>query len=243
MQQPFLSIVIPAYNEEARLPGTLERVGEFIASQSYETEVLIVNNNSRDQTHAIIQDFSSRIPQMKGLFEPKPGKGAAVRCGMLQTRGQYAFMCDADLSMPIDEVNRFLPPRLEGYEVVIASREASGAVRYDEPLIRHLGGRLMNWLIQLTILPGLNDTQCGFKCFSRPAVKDLFSHQTLDGWSFDIELLYIARLRGYAIREIAIPWFYHQESKVHALQDAVKILLDIRDIHRNSSRGLYGAAD
>jgi len=101
----------------------------------------------------------------------------------------------------------------------------------------------MNWLIQLTILPGLNDTQCGFKCFSHSAVLDLFNQQTLDGWSFDIELLYIARLRGYTIREVAIPWYYHQESKVHALQDAVKILLDIRDIHRNSSRGRYAAAD
>jgi dolichyl-phosphate beta-glucosyltransferase len=243
VQQPFLSIVIPAYNEEARLPGTLERVGQFITSQPYETEVLIVNNNSRDKTDAIIQEFSSQIPQMKGLFEPQPGKGAAVRCGMLQTRGQYAFMCDADLSMPIEEVTRFLPPQLEGYEVAIASREAAGAVRYNEPLIRHLGGRLMNWLIQLTILPGLNDTQCGFKCFSHSAVLDLFNQQTLDGWSFDIELLYIARLRGYTIREVAIPWYYHQESKVHALQDAVKILLDIRDIHRNSSRGRYAAAD
>lgn len=243
MQQPFLSIVIPAYNEEARLPGTLERVGDFIASQPYESEVLIVNNNSQDRTEEIIQDFSSRVPRMKGLFEPQPGKGAAVRRGMLQARGDYAFMCDADLSMPIPEVNRFLPPRLEGFEVVIASREAPGAVRYDEPLIRHLGGRLMNWLIQLTILPGLNDTQCGFKCFSRSAVLDLFKYQTLDGWSFDIELLYIARLRGYSIRELAIPWYYHQESKVHALQDALKMLLDIKDIRRNHARGLYAAAD
>ncbi len=243
MQQPFLSIVIPAYNEQSRLPRTLEQVGDFIASQPYETEVLIVNNNSTDRTGEIIQDFSSRFPQMIGLFEPRPGKGAAVRCGMLQTRGQYAFMCDADLSMPIAEVNRFLPPQLEGCQVAIASREAEGSVRYHEPLIRHLGGRLMNWLIQLTILPGLNDTQCGFKCFSHPATQDLFSQQTLEGWSFDIELLFIARLRGYSIQEVAIPWYYHQESKVHALRDALKILLDIRDIHRNNSRGCYAAAD
>lgn len=243
MQQPFLSIVIPAYNEESRLPETLSQVAEFIASQPYETEVLIVNNNSTDRTEEIIQDFSSRVPHMQGLFEPQPGKGAAVRCGMLQSRGDYAFMCDADLSMPIAEVNRFLPPILEGYDLAIASREAEEAVRFNEPLIRHLGGRLMNWLIQLTILPGLEDTQCGFKCFSRAAAKDLFNHQTLVGWSFDIELLYIARIRSYSIREVAIPWYFHQESKIHALRDALKILQDIRIIHRNSSRGIYAAAD
>ncbi len=243
MQQPFLSIIIPAYNEESRLPETLSQVAEFIASQPYETEVLIVNNNSTDRTEEIIQDYSSRVPQMKGLFEPQPGKGAAVRCGMLQARGDYAFMCDADLSMPIAEVNRFLPPILEGYDLAIASREAEEAVRFNEPLIRHLGGRLMNWLIQLTILPGLEDTQCGFKCFSQSAAKDLFNHQTLVGWSFDIELLFIARIRGYSIREVAIPWYFHQESKIHALRDALKILQDIRVILRNSSRGIYAAAD
>jgi len=243
VQQPFLSIIIPAYNEESRLPETLSQVAEFIASQPYETEVLIVNNNSTDRTEEIIQDYSSRVPQMKGLFEPQPGKGAAVRCGMLQTRGDYAFMCDADLSMPIAEVNRFLPPILEGYDLAIASREAEEAVRFNEPLIRHLGGRLMNWLIQLTILPGLEDTQCGFKCFSRAAAKDLFNHQTLVGWSFDIELLYLARIRGYSIREVAIPWYFHQESKIHALRDALKILQDIRIIHHNSSQGIYAAAD
>ncbi|MEJ2448763.1 MAG: glycosyltransferase family 2 protein, partial [Anaerolineales bacterium] len=158
-------------------------------------------------------------------------------------RGDYAFMCDADLSMPIAEVNRFLPPILEGYDLAIASREAEDAVRFNEPLIRHLGGRLMNWLIQLTILPGLEDTQCGFKCFSRAAARDLFNHQTLVGWSFDIELLYIARIRGYSIREVGIPWYFHQESKIHALRDALKILQDIRIIHRNSSQGIYAAAD
>lgn len=239
MRQPFLSIIIPAYNEQSRLPRTLDQVGDFVLAQDYPVEVLIVNNNSGDRTEEIITEYTRKYPFMFGLFEAEPGKGAAVRTGMLEARGEYAFMCDADLSMPISEVKRFLPPQLEGYQVAIASREAPGSVRYNEPHFRHLGGRLMNWLIQLTILPGLNDTQCGFKCFTLAAARDLFSRQTLPGWSFDIELLYIARRRGYAIKEVAIPWYYHQESKVHAVRDAVKILRDIFTIRSNHARGLY----
>ena len=235
----FLSIIIPAYNEETRLPDTLNKVGAFLDTQSYPSEVLIVNNNSTDKTEEIIKDFCSRYQYMRPLFEAEPGKGSAVRCGMLHAQGEFAFMCDADLSMPIEELNNFLPPQLEGIDISIASREAPGAIRYHEPHFRHLGGRLMNWLIQLFILPGLNDTQCGFKCFSAKTAKDLFNHQTLPGWSFDIELLYIARQRGYKIQEIPIPWYFHQESKVNAVRDALKILMDIQTIRRNSSQGIY----
>jgi dolichyl-phosphate beta-glucosyltransferase len=239
VQRPFLSIIIPAYNEEARLPDTLNKVGFFLREQSYTAEVLVVDNNSSDQTAEIILDFSNQFNYIKGLFEKEPGKGAAVRCGMKQARGEFLFMCDSDLSMPIEEVNKFLPPQLVGFQIAIASREAPGSIRYHEPLIRHLGGRFMNWLIQLMILPGLNDTQCGFKCFTHQAARDLFEKQILTGWSFDIELLFIARQRGYLITEVAIPWFYHQESKVHAVRDALKILIDIRTIRKNHTQGLY----
>jgi glycosyltransferase involved in cell wall biosynthesis len=239
VQRPFLSIIIPAYNEEIRLPDTLTKVGSFLKEQSYPAEVLVVDNNSTDRTSEIIRDFAKQSSNIKGLFEKRPGKGAAVRCGMRQGEGEFLFMCDADLSMPIEEVNRFLPPQLKDFQIAIASREAPGAVRYSEPHFRHLGGRLMNWLIQLSILPGLNDTQCGFKCFSHQVAKDLFENQTLDGWSFDIELLFIARQRGYKIIEVAIPWIYNQESKVHAIRDAVQILIDIQTIRKNHRQGSY----
>jgi dolichyl-phosphate beta-glucosyltransferase len=239
VQRPFLSIIIPAYNEEFRLPDTLSQVESFLEEQIYSSEVWIVDNNSTDHTSKIIQEYSSRNTNFQGLFEKEPGKGAAVRCGMLKAQGDFLFMCDADLSMPIKELNNFLPPQLEGFDIAIASREAPGAVRYDEPQFRHLGGRLMNGLIQLFALPGINDTQCGFKCFSATTAKDLFQHQTLSGWSFDIELLYIARQRGFTIKEIPIPWIYHQESKVNPFRDALKILLDIKTIRRNSAQGLY----
>jgi len=235
----FLSIIIPAYNEETRLPDTLNKVGSFLGTQSYSYEVLIVNNNSTDRTEEIIKDYCSRYPDMHGLFEKNPGKGAAVRCGMLQAQGDFVFMCDADLSMPIEELVNFLPPKLEGIDISIASREAPGAIRYHEPHFRHFGGRMMNWLIQLFILRGLNDTQCGFKCFSKQAAKDLSNHQTLPVSSLDIELLYIARQRGYKIQEIPIPWYYHQESKVNAVRDALQILMDIQTIRRNANQGIY----
>lgn len=148
-------------------------------------------------------------------------------------------MADADLSMPIGEIINFFPPRLDNFDLAIATREADGAVRYDEPPYRHWGGRLMNWMIQLLALPGIQDTQCGFKCFTEEAAEDLFHQQTLNGWSFDIELLYIARRRGYQIQEIPIPWYYRQESKVSALQDALKIISDMIRIRRNARQGVY----
>jgi dolichyl-phosphate beta-glucosyltransferase len=239
VQRPFLSIIIPAYNEENRLPTTLTEVGSFLNDQSYSSEVWIVNNNSTDRTEEVIQKFCSEYPFMMALFEETPGKGSAVRKGMLEARGEFLFMCDADLSMPIEQLNKFFPPQLEGVDIAIASRETPGSVRYDEPLIRHLGGRAMNWLIQLFALPGLNDTQCGFKCFSAAAAKDLFHNQTLPGWAFDIELLYIARQRGLTIKEIPIPWTFYQGSKVNAIRDAIKIIQDIRIIRQNQKRGLY----
>jgi len=239
VQRPFLSIIIPAYNEESRLPDTLKKVVEFLGAQAYDAEVLVVNNNSTDQTQEIISAYEEQFPFIRGTFEKDSGKGAAVRCGMKEAKGLFLFMADADLSMPIEEVNRFLPPHLDGFQVAIASREAPGAERYDEPVIRHLGGRLMNWLIQLLILPGLNDTQCGFKCFTREAAADLFGHQILNGWSFDIELLYIARQRGYKISEVPIPWIFNQESKVQVVRDALQMLLDIHQIRKNHSQGLY----
>jgi dolichyl-phosphate beta-glucosyltransferase len=243
VHRPFLSIIIPAYNEESRLSATLKEVGSFLNGQSYSFEVLIVNNNSSDRTAEIIKDYCSKYEFMRGLFEETPGKGSAVRKGMMEAQGEYLFMCDADLSMPIDKVNNFIPPQLNGVDIAIASREAPGAVRFNEPLTRHWGGRLMNWLIQLIALPGLNDTQCGFKCFAATAAKDLFHHQTLPGWAFDIELLYIARQRGYTIQEIPIPWTFHSGSKVNAIQDAIKIIQDIQVIRHNQKRGLYDPED
>jgi len=236
---PFLSIIIPALNEERRLPNTLDQVAAFLQVQNYTAEVLVVENGSHDRTLAIAQSYAQRYSYLRVLQRKDPGKGGAVRMGMLEACGEYRFMCDADLSMPVGEINRFLPPALTGFEVAIASREAAGSVRYDEPNYRHLGGRAVNTMIRMLALPGLQDTQCGFKCFRSDVAEDLFRAQTILGWSFDIELLYVARRRGYRIVEIPVPWHFNPESKLNVVQDAFKMLFDIFKIHLNAWRGKY----
>jgi glycosyltransferase involved in cell wall biosynthesis len=240
---PFLTIIIPAYNEEKRLPNTLDQVFGFTQEQSYSSEVLVVENGSDDSTLEIAQAYQERYPNLIVLKESARGKGLAVRKGMLAARGAYRFMCDADLSMPIHEINRFLPPRLEEFDIAIASREAPGAVRYDEPGYRHWGGRGVNLMIRLFAVPGLRDTQCGFKMFRDEVAEDLFKYQTLTNWSFDIELLFIARRRGYRVKEQPIPWYFNPETKLNPFKDAYQMALDILRIHRNASQGLYDTSN
>ena len=238
---PFLSIIIPAHNEENRLPGTLEQVFAFLEHQNYEAEALVIENGSSDLTFELAQSYASRHKLLRVIRAEGLGKGLAVRTGMLAAHGQYRFMCDADLSMPVEEISKFLPPTLTDFDIAIASREVPGAIRYTEPFHRHLGGRFLNLLIRQLILPGMQDTQCGFKCFSASAAEDLFRLQTLEGWSFDIELLFIARRRGYRILEIPIDWYYRSESKVSAIPDALRMIRDIFQIHAMARRGLYDA--
>jgi len=239
MAKPHLSIIIPAHNEERRLPQTLEQVVHFAADQSFETEVLVIENASSDRTLEVGNDFAKRHSMVRVLHEDLPGKGRAVQKGMLAASGAYRFFADADLSMPPEEIVHFIPPAVD-VPVAIASREAPGAVRYDEPFYRHFTGRVFNTLIRMLVLPALNDTQCGFKMFRADVTEDLFRHQTLMGWSFDVELLYIASLRGHPILEIPIPWYFNPESKVNVLRDSWRMFLDLLTIRSNGRKGLYG---
>lgn len=239
MTAPFLSIIIPAHNEESRLPRTLGQVFAFLEKQSYSAEVIIVENGSSDRTLELAREFATRHSNMTVIHEEQRGKGNAVRRGMLEARGEYHFICDADLSMPIDEVQKFLPPVVNDFDLAIASREAPGSTRYNEPSYRHWGGRAINFAIRLMILPGLNDTQCGFKCFRADVTESLFRQQTLMGWSFDIEILYLARRKHLRIKEIPIQWYFDADSKVNAIRDALRMLGDIFRIHINAWRGRY----
>ena len=239
MISPFLSIVIPAHNEEIRLPRTLRQVFAFLEKQSYSAEVVVVENGSSDSTLEMAHEFASRHSNLIVIHEEQAGKGNAVRRGVLEAHGEYRFICDADLSMPITEMEKFLPPVLTGFDIAIASREAPGAVRYNEPSYRHWGGRAINLVIRLFILPGLNDTQCGFKCFRAEAAEKLFCQQTLPGWSFDIELLYLARKKRMLIKEIPVNWYFDADSKVNAVRDALRMIGDIFRIHINALRGRY----
>ena len=238
LKRPFLSIIVPAYNEEQRLPHTLEQVFTFLHLQSYSSEVMVIENASTDNTFQVAQQFTRRHHNLRVLHEAQRGKGLAVQRGMREACGEYRFICDSDLSMPIDEITRFLPPACD-CDIAIASREATGAVRFDEPYYRHLTGRVFNQLIRLLVLPGLQDTQCGFKCFRSAVAEDIFRYQTLIGWSFDVEILFIARRHGFDITEIPIPWYYNSESKISILDDSWRMFLDLLRIRRNARRGLY----
>lgn len=239
MANPFLSLVIPCYNEESRLPQTLEQVLAFTSQQSYETEILVVENASKDRTLEIARDFAAHAPNVIAIHEALPGKGRAVQKGMLAAKGQYRLFADADFSMPVSEISRFIPPQVDA-PIVIASREAPGAVRYNEPSYRHFTGRVYNTIIRLLVLPNLQDTQCGFKMFRADVAEDLFRRQTLMGWSFDVELLYIARLRKLPIVEIPIPWYFNPESKVNVLRDSWRMFRDLLLIRKNGRNGVYG---
>ncbi len=241
--RPFLSIVVPAYNEEARLPASLQDIAEFVEQQTYPVEVIVVDNNSTDSTQAIAQELASEQPYIRVLFEKTQGKGAAVRTGMLAARGQYRFICDADLSMPIEEVQKFLPPQLSGYDIAIASREAPGAVRYNEPWYRHLMGRVFNTIVRLFAVPGFQDTQCGFKMFRDDVAESVFPLQTMNGWSFDVEVLYAAQRRGYRIVEVPINWYYKDNTRIHPIRDSINMFAEVFKIRRNGLRGMYNRSD
>lgn len=239
LAHPFLSIVIPALNEEQRLPASLDRVVDYVNAKDFAVEVVVINNNSKDRTGEIISEYAAQFPFIRGVFEEAPGKGAAVRTGMLAAQGDFRFICDADLSMPIAEVDKFLPPNLTGCDIAIGSREAPGAVRYNEPWHRHLMGRVFNTIVRWFAVPGLQDTQCGFKMFSSTATENLFPLQTMDGWSFDVEILYAAHLWGYKIVEVPINWYYGESSRISPISDSLDMFIEVFKIRRNGQRGLY----
>lgn len=241
MSQPFLSIVIPAHNEESRLPPSLAAIDRFLQQQAYTAEVIIVENGSSDSTFEVAQEYAAAQCHVRALQSPEGlrGKGLAVKQGMLAAGGEWRFICDADLSMRIDELERFLPPQTDGHDIIIASREAPGAVRVDEPEYRHLMGRLNNWIIKAAAISDFEDTQCGFKMFRGPVAEDLFRVQRMNGIGFDVELLFIAKRRGYKVKEVPVTWYYDPYSTMRLWDDSVNMLREIWQIRRNWREGAY----
>ncbi len=227
MNKPFLSIIIPAHNEEQRLPHTLESLYAYLTTQPYRFDVWVVENGSQDRTYALAQELARCYEGLSVLQESQRGKGLAVKRGMLAAQGEFRMMCDADLSMPPSEIERFLPPQMLDADIAIASREAPGAKRYDEPHFRHWVGRVFNFLIRVLVLPEYHDTQCGFKCFRAAAAERLFPLQTIPGWTFDVEILYLAKRLGMRIREVPINWYFNPQSKVHVLRDSMRMAWDL----------------
>lgn len=243
---PFLSIIIPAYNEELRLPPTLARVAAFLRTQSYVAEVIVVENGSTDNTAGAVHQFIQEHlrpddPFTLVLLQSSPGKGAAVKHGMLHAKGAYCIMSDADLSVPIEDVPRFLPPALAAgsFDIAIASREVAGAVRHGEPGYRHLMGRVFNTLVRVMAVPQIQDTQCGFKCFTREAAQLVFPLQRIDGWGFDVEVLHIAARHRLHMVEIPANWYYGVNSRVRPIHDTLNMVKELLKIRANSRQGYY----
>jgi dolichyl-phosphate beta-glucosyltransferase len=234
-----LSIVIPAFNEERRLPQAIDALTSFMDEHQLDAEVLLVENGSTDSTGQIADAAASRDARFRAIHLAGRGKGLAVRTGMLASRGRLVLFCDADFSMPVEEILLLTGALDRGADVAVGSREVPGARRIGEPSLRHVMGRVFNWLVRVLAVPGIRDTQCGFKGFQRAAARDLFARQQIDGWAFDVEVLVVALQRGYRLREVPITWRYDASSRVHPVRDTMSMIREVIRIRRNVRRGQY----
>ena len=237
-----LSIVVPAYNEELRLPPTLDKLHAFLSRQPLRYEIVVVDDGSKDNTVGVVTDAMAMIPHLRLVRQmPNRGKGAAVRRGMLEARGQIRVMCDADGSMPPEELPKLLAPIVAcKAEIAIGSRYAPGAkTDQKQPFYRVLWSRLCNRVIQKSLVPGVRDTQCGFKAFTAEAARDLFRYGRIDGWAFDLEILALARRRGISIAEVGVAWQDDGRSRVNPLKDMWKVIREALTIRKNLRRGVY----
>lgn len=229
-------MVIPAYNEENRLRPTLDRMREYFSGQSYSVETIVVDNASSDRTAEVAREAGVMV-----LSEPRRGKGAAVRTGMLAGHGQYLLFSDADLSTPIEEVEKLMAAMREGCDVAIASRalpESNLAVR--QPWHRELVGRAGNVLVRLMAVHGITDTQCGFKLFRRETAGRLFDAQKMTGIAFDMEILFLAQRLGLKIAEIPVTWIDNPDTRFSRVRDSLDAIKDLVRIRINWSLGRYG---
>ena len=237
-----LSVVIPAYNEESRLQLTLGHAVYYLKSQPYEAEILVVNDGSTDGTERVVSPGRSGSVSLRLINHPdrvNRGKGASVRRGMLGARGAYRLFMDADNSTTLDQVSGFWPFFSEGYDVVIGSRALEGSViGLHQAKHKELAGQLGNWIIRILAVPGIFDTQAGFKVFTRRSAEAIFPRMTIDRWGSDVEILAIARLHRYRIREAPITWIDAPGSKVRT-RSYLEVLSEVWRIRQNLKAGLY----
>lgn len=239
-----VTIVVPAYNEQQRLPACLDRLGAFVRTQTAPMEVVVVDDGSSDATYNIACEYAANSQAIRVLKRPHAGKGGAVRAGVLRSLGQYVAICDVDLSVPVAELAHFDAAAFAQADILIGTREGEGARRYNEPLHRHVMGRAFNRLVQALLVPGISDTQCGFKALRKPVATHLCQLQTIDGWAFDVEWLVIAGRHRYRVAEVPVQW-YHEDSnsRIHPLRDAVGMTREVLRIRRNLGKGLYDGAE
>ena len=247
--RPKLSLIIPAYNEQSRLGQSLAEAWEYLSSQPYDFELIVCDDGSTDSTRQIAEAFAGAHGRVRAVSIPHAGKAVAIRSGMKAARGEIVAFTDADLATPLCYLEPFLAALDAGADVVIGSREGSEANRVGEPEYRHVMGRIFNRMVQWLVLPGINDTQCGFKAFSRFACLEISrrtrlyaDQETITGarvTAFDVEMLVIARKMRLKIVEIPVVWTYGSQSKVNPIRDTLTNVRDIASIKINTLRGSY----
>ena len=238
-ERPHLSVIIPAFNESARIVSTLKSVTAYLEAQIYTWEILVVDDGSEDDTASLVNRTAEEIGGVRLLPREHFGKGWAVRAGMLEAQGSYRFMCDADLAMPIEWLEKFLDKMDAGVDIAIGSREIEGARRFDEPQYRHIMGRIFNWVVRAIAVKGFQDTQCGFKCFREDAANELFSRQRSKRMGFDAEILFLALKKGYSVVEMPVEWHHQAGSKVRPGVDSLDMLKDTLLIRLRDTFGKY----
>ncbi len=238
---PELSIVIPSYNEELRLPATLERIAEYLPTLGLRTEVLVVDDGSRDRTAVVAESFRGKLSGLRVLAnETNRGKGYSVRHGMLEARGDIVLFTDADLSAPIEESDKLIGALKNGYDVAIGSRAMDRSlISTHESIFREFAGIIFNKIVRIMLRLPFVDTQCGFKAFKRERCQIIFEQQRIEGFGFDPELLYLARHHGLRSIEIPVRWGHSPATKVSMLRDSLKMFVDIFAIRWNAIKGRY----
>jgi len=248
---PEYSIVIPAYNEAAAITGSLSHVTSFMDTFCPDYEVVVVNDGSKDDTANIVRDFSRTHPTVRLIDNPHKGKGPTLWTGVMGARGKYIYIADTDMSAPISELKKLsVWIKDHDYDIVIGSREGFGAERINEPFYRHLMGRVFNLWVQMVALPGIKDSQCGFKLFKSEVAKDVFSRLQVYGESaqeiekaymgaFDVEVLYLALKMKYKVKEIPVIWKYAKTARLNPLGDSIKMARDVVKVRINDLMGVY----
>ena len=238
----YLSVIVPAYNEEKRLPKTLREIAKYLKTQSYDWEIVVVNDGSKDNTSQVVKGLFSEIKNLR-LIDNKEnhGKGYVTRQGMLEARGDYRIFTDADNSTSINQIEKIFPEFNNGFDIVIGSRDVKGAVlNPPQPWIRNIilgeGFKLFRKIV--LGLWGVEDTQCGFKCFKKEVVEKVFPKCRIDRFAFDPEILIIAKKMGYKIKEIPVIWVNDLESTVK-FKSMIKMAIDLFKIRLNMIKGLY----
>ena len=240
-QVPQYSIVIPAYNESARIPATLRSILSFVRAKGWTAEIIVVNDGSRDSTAEVVREFARNAPEVRLLENPgNHGKGYSVRHGMIQALGEVVMFTDSDLSAPIEEAELLFAAISNGADIAIGSRWLEkGRQTHRQPLYRQFFGRCFNAVTRAVMGLKFADTQCGFKAFTRAAAQTVFQLQTIEGWGFDPEILFIAVKRGYRVAEVPVSWAHDERTRMSYLKDGLKMLREIFTIRWNALRGRY----